>query len=113
MVSKREVVPQDNIHALVTELRELIASARNTAARSVNTIQVITNFEIGRRIVKHEQQGEKRAEYGKALLKRSRKLFSSAKSQIPSGQLQKSETPSRKFTLSWSHYVFLRLCLEI
>ena len=145
MGSEREVMPQDNVHALIIDLRELIASARNSAARSVNTIQVVTNFEIGRRIVEHEQQGEKRAEYGKALLKRlsaeltkefgrgfsednlsnmrkfyvtyrerseisetpSRKLLSSAKSQLPSGQLQKSETLSRKFTLSWSHYVFL------
>ncbi|WP_371925200.1 DUF1016 N-terminal domain-containing protein [Desulfobulbus alkaliphilus] len=36
---------------------------------SVDLIQVMTNFEIGRRIVEHEQGGEERAEYGKALLK--------------------------------------------
>jgi len=145
MGSKREIMPQHNIHTLITELRELITLARNAAARSVNTIQIVTNFEIGRRIVEHEQQGEKRAEYGKTLLKRlsaelirefgrgfsednlsnmrkfyltykerseisgtlSRKLLSSAKSQASSGQLQKSETLSQKFTLSWSHYVFL------
>ena len=38
-------------------------------ATSVNTQQVITNFEIGRRIVEHEQQGAARAKYGKELLK--------------------------------------------
>ena len=32
-------------------------------------IQVLTCFEIGRRLVQHEQQGKERAEYGKALLK--------------------------------------------
>lgn len=37
--------------------------------RNIDTIQVITNFEIGRRILEHEQQGEERAEYGNALVK--------------------------------------------
>ncbi len=32
-------------------------------------LEVLTSFEIGRRIVEHEQGGEERAEYGKALLK--------------------------------------------
>ncbi|MEA3287727.1 MAG: DUF1016 N-terminal domain-containing protein [Candidatus Marinimicrobia bacterium] len=35
----------------------------------VNTLQVMTNFEIGRQIIDHEQQGAERAEYGKKLIK--------------------------------------------
>ena len=35
----------------------------------VDTFQVMTNFEIGRRIVEHEQKGAKRAAYGAELLK--------------------------------------------
>lgn len=35
----------------------------------MNTLPVLTNFEIGRRIVEHEQKGEKRAEYGAELIK--------------------------------------------
>jgi len=54
---------------LIHEIRDLIQSARRTVVHSVDLIQVLTNFEIGRRIVEHEQGGEKRAEYGKALLK--------------------------------------------
>lgn len=54
---------------LIAELRGLIKSARHAAATTVNTLQVLTNFEIGRRIVEHEQKGERRAEYGAALLK--------------------------------------------
>jgi predicted nuclease of restriction endonuclease-like (RecB) superfamily len=54
---------------LISELRGLIQSARNTAATTINTLQVLTNFEIGRRIVEHEQKGAERAEYGKKLLK--------------------------------------------
>ena len=55
--------------SLFSEIRELILSARCAAARVVNTLQVTTNFEIGRRIVEHEQKGLKRAEYGAALIK--------------------------------------------
>ena len=58
-----------NLAPLITELRGLIQSARHAAATTVNTLQVLTNFEIGRRIVEHEQKGEKRAEYGAELLK--------------------------------------------
>ena len=58
------------MNRLVTELRELILAARQMVVRSVDTIQVLTNFEIGRRIVKYEQQGKQRAEYGKGLLKK-------------------------------------------
>jgi predicted nuclease of restriction endonuclease-like (RecB) superfamily len=54
---------------LFSEVRDLILSARHAAARIVNTLQVTTNFEIGRRIVEHEQKGAKRAEYGTELLK--------------------------------------------
>lgn len=54
---------------LIAEIRDLVRSARQAAVHSVDLIQVLTNFEIGRRIVEHEQQGSERAEYGKALLK--------------------------------------------
>ncbi len=54
---------------LIHEIRNLIQSARRAVVHSVDIIQVLTNFEIGRCIVEHEQQGEERAQYGKALLK--------------------------------------------
>ena len=54
---------------LIAELRNLIQSARHAAATTVNTLQVLTNFEIGRRIVEHEQQGKDRAEYGNLLMR--------------------------------------------
>ncbi|MBI4753080.1 DUF1016 domain-containing protein, partial [Candidatus Desantisbacteria bacterium] len=53
---------------LLGEVRSLIISARKTVARNINTIQVITNFSIGRLIVEHEQSGKERAEYGKKVL---------------------------------------------
>ncbi|MFC1752856.1 YhcG family protein [Thermoproteota archaeon] len=39
--------------------------------------------------------------------KQQRLSVKSQKTQTPSAKLAKSETVSRKFTLSWSHYVFL------
>lgn len=54
---------------LVTEVRRIITSARHAAATTVNTLQVLTNFEIGRRIVEYEQKGQSRAGYGEELLK--------------------------------------------
>ena len=69
MVSKNTIIRPGDIDPLLKELRKLIVSARKTATRAVDTIQVATNFEIGRRIVEHEQQGKARAEYGKVLLR--------------------------------------------
>lgn len=47
----------------------LLEAARRTSARSVNAVMTATYWEIGRRIVEFEQGGEKRARYGKKLLK--------------------------------------------
>jgi len=54
--------------SLIAEVRSLVNSARQAAATAVNNLQVLTNFEIGCRIVEHEQQGAKRAAYGTELL---------------------------------------------
>jgi predicted nuclease of restriction endonuclease-like (RecB) superfamily len=115
--------------ALLTDIRELVLSARKAVVHSVDLIQVLTNFEIGRRIVEHEQQGAERAEYGKALLKElsaeltaefgrgfsrsnleyMRKFYLTYQdrtpqiSQMPSGKFlseEKSQTSSGKLPLS-------------
>jgi predicted nuclease of restriction endonuclease-like (RecB) superfamily len=51
-----------------TEVANLIKSSRQHVAGLVNTAMVVTYYEIGKRIVEHEQKGEKRAEYGKYIL---------------------------------------------
>lgn len=129
----RNVVAQD-FGSLIAEVRGLIQAARHAAATAVNTLQVLTNFEIGRRIVEHEQQGAARAAYGKELLKElsahlteefgkgfsttnlklMRQFFVENRDRIgqkvsdqfaPSGKL--SRKLSNPFSLSWSHYVLL------
>ena len=74
MVDKKKVTRQSHggavrIERLLADIRDLILSARRAVVRSVDTFQVLTSFEIGRRIVEHEQQGAARAEYGKQVLR--------------------------------------------
>ena len=50
------------------DIRHLITTARSMVARNVNILQVLTNFEIGRRIVEEEQKGSVRAKYGTQII---------------------------------------------
>ena len=43
--------PAESTQILVSEVRALLTGARRQAQRQVNTLLVVTNFEIGRRIV--------------------------------------------------------------
>ena len=62
----QEVVANDD--ALYARIHALVLAARHTVARGVDLVQVHTSFQIGRYMVEHEQQGQARAGYGKALL---------------------------------------------
>ncbi|KQT22173.1 hypothetical protein ASG31_02185 [Chryseobacterium sp. Leaf404] len=53
---------------LFNNISALLDSARKKAAAVVNQTMVLTYFDIGRMIVQDEQNGEHRAEYGKAVL---------------------------------------------
>ena len=67
--TKNPISISRSLGPLIEQVRTLVQSARQAAATSVNALQVRTNFEIGRRIVEHEQHGAARASYGKELLK--------------------------------------------
>jgi predicted nuclease of restriction endonuclease-like (RecB) superfamily len=88
----------DTLSSLITEVRHLIQSARYAAASTVNTLQVMTNFEIGRRIVEHEQKGEKRAGYGKELLKT---LSTRLAEEFGQGFSERNLEYMRKLFLTW------------
>ena len=49
--------------ALYGRVRQILESARTSAARSVNTAQVVSNWMVGREIVEEEQHGQERAGY--------------------------------------------------
>lgn len=55
---------------VLSGVSDLLDAARRASARVVNTLMTATYWEIGRRIVEHEQAGQKRAEYGEELARR-------------------------------------------
>ncbi len=56
--------------AMLSGVVTLLEQARRSSVRAVNTIMTATYWEIGRRIVEHEQGGKGRAQYGTKLLER-------------------------------------------
>jgi predicted nuclease of restriction endonuclease-like (RecB) superfamily len=57
-----------NSSHLFAEIREVLVAARRTAYKAVNFAMVTAYWNVGRLIVEDEQQGNTRAEYGKAIL---------------------------------------------
>jgi len=96
----------------------LLHTARQTVVHTVNQTMVYTYYEIGRMIVEDEQQGKERAAYGRQVLKElSKELTANFGKGFSVDNLQNMrqfylsysiyETTSRKFVLSWSHYLKL------
>jgi len=113
---------------LLPKLRDLILEARRKAATAINSIQVATNYEIGRLIIEQEQQGSERAAYGASLIKQlsirlsgefgkgfsavnlslMRKFYLVYRDRIGVAIFQTpSEISSAVPELSWSHFVLL------
>ncbi|MDZ4405441.1 PDDEXK nuclease domain-containing protein [Prosthecobacter sp.] len=101
-VSKKAITPAktkpDGLTSLLTEVRQLIQSARRGVSTVVDTFQVMTNFEIGRRIVEHEQNGAKRAAYGAELLK---ELSARLTEEFGRGFSAVNLSQMRRFFLVW------------
>ncbi len=68
MGKKGDIAP--SIDTLVNDVTKIIEQGRQKGAEFINSVICMTNWNIGQRIVEEEQYGEKRAEYGKQLLKR-------------------------------------------
>ena len=100
------------------EIYDLLHKARQNIISNVNSTMTKTYFLIEKRIVEEEQDSNKRAEYGKNLIKTlSKKLtkeFGKGFSETNLEQMRKffkvygiSQTLSEEFRLSWSHYLIL------
>lgn len=59
-----------NIDALYNDVKQIIDAGMANGAKAVHSIICLTYWKVGQRIVEEEQHGEKRAEYGKQILKR-------------------------------------------
>ena len=103
----------DSYQNLVSGISGVYSAARDSAARSVNSILVQAYWEIGRYIVEFEQGGDLKSEYGSKLIERlSRDLTAKFGKGFSRSNLryirkfyithQKRVTLSRE--LSWSHY---------
>lgn len=99
--------------ALLSSIRELLNTGRKQVAQAVNATMVQTYWQIGRLIVEDEQQGEARAEYGKAVLKN---LSTSLTAEFGKGfdtsnlrnmrlfYLAFPNCDALRHNLSWTHY---------
>ena len=62
---KKEIVSAN----LLIDIKKIIEESKRQVVRNVNTIMLQAYWNIGRRIVEEEQNGNYRAEYGSSLLK--------------------------------------------
>ena len=98
MTKKRTNLAELSYSQFFTEVAELLEQARKYSARSVNAIMTHTYWEIGRRIVEHEQHGKKRAVYGEALIER---LALDLTGKFGRGFSQSNLWQMRDFYLAW------------
>lgn len=69
-LAERTALSRSDYRNLADGICRLLEQARRKAAQAVNAILTVTYWEIGRRIVEHEQKGKGRAGYGEAILQR-------------------------------------------
>lgn len=111
--------------AIISDIKDLLENSRKKILQSVNTTMVYTYFEIGRIIVEDEQWWEEKAKYWENILKNISielskefwKGFSVQNLENMRNFYLVYENPRQclwnwikekdKFSLSWSHYVFL------
>jgi predicted nuclease of restriction endonuclease-like (RecB) superfamily len=98
MTKKNRHLMERSYSQLFTRVADLFEQARKHSARSVNAIMAYTYWEIGRRIVEHEQQGKKRAKYGEALIER---LALDLTAKFGRGFSRSNLWQMREFYLAW------------
>lgn len=99
---KTSTLSLENSTSLLKEVRELMLAARKAVVRNINTIQVIANFEIGRKIVDQEQKGAARAQYGEQLIL---DLSAHLTAEFGLGFSERNLRNVRKFYLVFQHRV--------
>ena len=111
-----ELVLDEDIYS---EIKETLLLSRNQAYSAVNFAMVQAYWQIGRIIVEHEQNGNARADYGKAVLQelssRLTKDFGKGFSVRTLQQMKKfyvmfPNTNALRSQLTWTHY---RLLLSV
>lgn len=82
----------------LSEIRQILASARSKAYSAINTAMVEAYWRMGKRIVEEEQHGEKRAAYGDEILK---SLSRALANEFGKGFSYANLRNFRQFYLTW------------
>jgi len=83
---------------LLADISGLLEQARRTAARTLNAVLTSAYWQIGRRIVEHEQHGRRRARYGGQLVER---LSQDLTAKHGRGFSKRNLEQMRAFYLGW------------
>ena len=112
----RQVTVDDKYDHLINKVGEILNIGKRQIASSINNTILQAYWEIGRNIVEYEQEGDEKAEYGTALLKKiSKDLTDEFGKGFSWSNIYRMRqlyieyptfaTVSQK--LSWSHYIEL------
>jgi predicted nuclease of restriction endonuclease-like (RecB) superfamily len=96
-MAKTTIIPE-NYNNIRAGIVQLLKAARSTTARNVNSIMTAVYWEIGQRIVKSEQGGAVRANYGGELIKQ---LANDLSAQFGRGFGVVNLSQMRRFFLTW------------
>jgi len=106
---KTKLAADSGYPQLIAALENLLAAARRSAARAVNTVMTATYWEVGRRIVEFEQGGEKRAAYGEELIAR---LAGDLTAKLGRGFGAVNLSQMKRFYLTWPPEQILQTASE-
>lgn len=121
MDSKYTLAAYSNTQDILTDMRGIIETARDSAFQAVNVALVKRNWLLGRRIAEEELKGDSRAEYGLEIIKTLSKELTDeygkgfAKSNLYSfysfyktfPEIFQTASGKSLPLLSWSHYLTL------
>ena len=96
-------IPAGDYGPILGDIARVIDAARNSAARQVNCIMTAAYWLVGRRIVESEQQGERRAAYGEALIER---LSADLGKRYGRGFGVVNLSQMKRFYLLWPPHIF-------
>lgn len=111
-------IPQD----MIAEIREIMAVAKQNVAKQINNELLSAYWNIGRVIVKYEQNNSKRAKYGKNTMKQLSKLLTK---ELGKGFSMSNIYNMRQFyldypifqsltgKLTWTHYCELMMISDL
>ena len=98
-----------NFSQVVDDIKQIIDAGRNAAYAAVDATMIATYWNIGRRIVEEEQDGQERAQYGKELIKTLAKELTHA---YGNGYSQRYLAYFRKFYLTMPNLAILQTRLQ-